>query len=459
MPLQPRPLNAISVFEKQGDVVHEGLNNLVKDKSIYEHQAEAVGAIWKDLLEKKIDLQTTDEYGHVSLAVLPTGTGKTGIGVLAAYVCKAKKVLVVTPSEAISKQQFAQFKPVEGALTRPFIEERGIFTSANEKDWVPLTECVLHTKDLEKVVDRIELVITNAHKFSSDGKKGVDITKFPCDNFSLIIVDEAHHFPAKTWRNIVDHFCGCQILFLTATPYNRGKYILNFPPCYVYEHQKAVEDGIIRETDFIEANGSMEFEQKDGCYYSESDCIIMSVLDEVKTTLNKHDTLDQRHVHKAMVLARNKDNARRIAQLWNSHYDINYKSDEHYDTHQEKTWECITYIQSDKKRRVEDFKNNNAVKVMVVIFRLTEGFDCKQVSVTAILRNVNKKSRVYFAQFVGRGIRKLHRKDPVKATVISHVSYSQQPNYEAFIETTLAQDEDEDESIASEDNIEDEVDE
>ena len=71
-------------------------------------------------------------------------------------------------------------------------------------------------------------------------------------------------------------------------------------------------------------------------------------------------------------------------------------------------------------------------KVLVVIYRLTEGFDYKEVSVVAILRNVNKKSRVYFSQFVGRAVRKLHKDDPVTATVISSTHYKQGENIYAF---------------------------
>ena len=109
--------------------------------------------------------------------------------------------------------------------------------------------------------------------------------------------------------------------------------------------------------------------------------------------------------HKAMVLAENKEHASLIADLWNAHY--------------KECGECHTFIQGDKVSHVNDFMTKTEKRVLVVIYRLTEGFDCKEVSVVAIFRNVDKKSRVYFSQFVGRAVRKLDKDDPITATVIS----------------------------------------
>lgn len=95
--------------------------------------------------------------------------------------------------------------------------------------------------------------------------------------------------------------------------------------------------------------------------------------------------------------------------------------------------ECKTFVQEDSIDNVKEFENPESnTRVLVVIFCLTEGFDCKNVSVAAILRNVAPSSRVYFAQFVGRAVRKLHPDDPVKATVISHKVHNQRANYDAF---------------------------
>ena len=453
MSLKLRKPEDESVFEKQGDVLYDGLQTLVQDRKIYDHQAEAVKEI------KKTGSKAGNvDYSNVLLVVLPTGTGKTGVGVLAAYACKAKRVLVVTPSEAISKQQLTQFRPVEDNVlnplqSKPFLCERQIFQFSGPSDydhWVPRSKCVLKGgSELESVMgERCELIVTNAHKFGDGSGRGADINKFPRNYFSLVIVDEAHHFPAKTWKNIVDHFReGEIILFLTATPFNKGRYILpNKEPCFELSHKAAVEKGIIRETDFIEITNNDEFERKECREYENEECIIMSVLQEVKNRLSAHDREDREYTHKAIVLATDKLYAAQICDLWNEHYSLDPK-----------TKPCVTFIQNDSKKNVDDFRTDDKIKVLVVIYRLTEGFDYKHISVAAILRNVNKQSRVYFSQFVGRAVRKLHANDPVKATVISHAVYNQCKNYEAFKNCDLAEDIDEDPTLINAKDIEQET--
>jgi len=59
--------------------------------------------------------------------------------------------------------------------------------------------------------------------------------KAPVDLFDLVIVDEAHHAPAPTWRAILDHFDGARKVLLTATPRRRdgkrvpGEMIFHYP--------------------------------------------------------------------------------------------------------------------------------------------------------------------------------------------------------------------------------------
>ena len=440
-----------SVFERHSDAILESLDDLVKDESIHLHQAEAVKKV-----KAELDNQA-EGYGHfrnVSLAVLPTGTGKTGVGVLAAYACGAHRVLVITPSETISKQQLTQFKPVdllkkEGESkinplkTPPFFISRAIIDeNDDEVDWEPSHgKCVLKkTELLTALEEKCELVIANAHKFGDGSGKGVDIGEFPRNHFSLVIVDEAHHYPAETWKRIVSHFL-TKILFLTATPYNRGEYILQTSesdkqivkePCYTLSKEAAVKRGIIRPTEFVEIPdhsniGSLEYEPE-----KERKTQIRQVLECVRDTLRSHDQQDSTSHHKAMVLATDREEAKTIQLIWNEEVNDGLGC-------------CKTFVQNDKIDNVRKFKDPQSdVRVLVVIFRLTEGFDCKNVSVAAILRNVAKESRVYFAQFIGRAVRKLHKDDPVAATVISHARHCQRQNFDAFHDETLAEDDPQD---------------
>jgi len=75
-------------------------------------------------------------------------------------------------------------------------------------------------------------MVVNAHKVGSKSRVAIEGTlllitnKDLPRNYDLVIVDEAHHYPAKTWKLLVDYFSNTNRLFLTATPLWRGKPIL-----------------------------------------------------------------------------------------------------------------------------------------------------------------------------------------------------------------------------------------
>jgi superfamily II DNA or RNA helicase len=96
------------------------------------------------------------------------------------------------------------------------------------------------------------LVIVNAQKFATNST--VDWEKLNRKSFNLLIVDEAHHFPAPTWNNIVTHF-NCKTIFLTATPFRKGQPILseqNGKICFKISLDDLMNNGVIRKTIFRE---------------------------------------------------------------------------------------------------------------------------------------------------------------------------------------------------------------
>lgn len=72
------------------------------------------------------------------------------------------------------------------------------------------------------------------------------------------------------------------------------------------------------------------------------------------------------------------------------------------------------------------------IRVLVVCGKLLEGFDQPSVSVAAIVRNVQPSSRVLFAQFVGRAVRRAQGEpaNAFPAVVLSHIKHNQQANFD-----------------------------
>jgi len=80
--------------------------------------------------------------------------------------------------------------------------------------------------------------------------------------FDLVIIDEAHHSPAATWRSILDHFVGARAVLLTATPRRADGKALPGSHAFHYPLRLAMADGIYQPIDplilSISANSTID---------------------------------------------------------------------------------------------------------------------------------------------------------------------------------------------------------
>ncbi len=141
----------------------------------------------------------------------------------------------------------------------------------------------------------------------------------------------------------------------------------------------------------------------------------------MKQQLERHDLEDSKLTHQAMILTQTKDMlnaATKVKEMYNSEV---------------KAFEELSeiYISGSSQQTLVDFKSGR-IRTLIVIGRLLEGFDHNPISVVGIARNVQPASRVLFAQFVGRAVRKAYPTDPVRACIVAHKSLMQRRNWEAF---------------------------
>ncbi|MFH1187696.1 MAG: DEAD/DEAH box helicase family protein [bacterium] len=135
------------------------------------------------------------------ILVAPPGSGKTIIGI--ELIAKQKQPALILVHK---KQIFNQWiERIENFLNIPK-REIGQLCSSKKKVGGKVTVAMIQT--LSKIND--------LKKFAND------------NNFGLILVDECHHIPAKTFRNIITNFNPYYLYGLTATPnrkHNDGKLI------------------------------------------------------------------------------------------------------------------------------------------------------------------------------------------------------------------------------------------
>jgi superfamily II DNA or RNA helicase len=176
------------------------------DTQLWPHQRAAVDAARQALAE-----------GHCrGLWVMPTGTGKTRAFVTLAREMGASTLVVVHRDELARQAQgtSAQVWPEAEVGTIP------------GKGW-----------------ERSKVVIATVQSL----KNKLDC--LPPDRFGLVVFDEAHHAPTRSWARVAGHFTPRLLLGCTATPDRldgkRVDDLFGRPPLYTYELERAMAEGCL----------------------------------------------------------------------------------------------------------------------------------------------------------------------------------------------------------------------
>ncbi|HEU5151129.1 MAG TPA: DEAD/DEAH box helicase family protein [Iamia sp.] len=174
--------------------------------------------------------------GEPALISLPTGTGKTGVALAAPFVTEVapRRVLVLVPSTALREQTVHQFHSMR------LLREIGAIYPWYEPSRVNVAEVTNTSTDWTGIEDA-DVVVAIPQSVSPASASDVSVP--PADMFDVVIVDEAHHMPATTWKAVVDHLACPQTVFLTATPFRRDKKPVPGARAYHYPLHQAIDDG------------------------------------------------------------------------------------------------------------------------------------------------------------------------------------------------------------------------
>ncbi|WP_105640489.1 DEAD/DEAH box helicase [Cronobacter dublinensis] len=151
-----------------------------------------------------------DEENKEALVVLPTGTGKSGLISIAPFGVARKRVLIITPG-LITKDSIRKTQEV---LADNFWVNFDIVFSSKD---IPIVNEYLSELSDEHLLSS-NIVYSNIQKITSTRGNGL-INRVPPDFFDFIIIDEAHHAPAQSWRDTLHYFSNAKILHVTGTPY------------------------------------------------------------------------------------------------------------------------------------------------------------------------------------------------------------------------------------------------
>lgn len=265
----------------------------------------------------------------------------------------------------------------------------------------------------ERYLTQHDFIIANAQKCLKDSWE----ERVAAHLFQVVIVHEAHHFPAQTWTQIIEKFkSDAMVVFLTATPYrsDRKEVVSRKNFVFFLSLKEAIKKRVIRETILGEITSELD---------NEKDALvsILNEIHQIQQEKNEKHPLPNNIPHMAIAIARNVSSAKTAVALWMDRFG-----------------DTAFFYNSTLYRRGQQImtriKENN-VKLVVMVDVVREVFDHPPITIAAILTKIT--SPVKFVQFIGRAQRIVRsggepESQSIVADVVTHSRFQQRRNYEMF---------------------------
>lgn len=317
---------------------------------------------------------------HTSaLAVLPTGLGKT---VLFAEIIRrmherGARAMVLAHREELITQAADKIQRVTGLEAQIEMGE-------------------YHVQPYFGQMPPVVVSTVQTHCAGGDGAGR--ISKFDPQEFGLVVIDEAHHATAGTYRRCIDWYRqnpDCKVLGVTATPDRADEAALGQvfeSVAYEYGVLEAIQNGwLVPIEQQMVTVGSLDFS---GIRTTAGDLNQGDLAEVMEAERNLQGiaapTVEICGDRRAIIFATTVEQAERLAEILNR-----YKPDK-------AAWLCGKTDKEDRRRMLADFKAGR-LQFVVNVGVLTEGFDDAGVQVVVMARPT--KSRALYAQMAGRGTR------------------------------------------------------
>ena len=236
-------------------------------------------------------------------------------------------------------------------------------------------------------------------------------------DFSLIIIDEAHHALAKTYKMLWDRWPSARFLGLTATPcrMNHAGFTELFRKILVsWPIQEFIDKGWLSDFDYISARpdnlmmqriASLEKRGADGDYQTREMATVLDVPESIEHLFNTYRQYADGK--KGIVYAIDREHAQHITEYYQGH-GVNC------------CWIEAKTPAAERERLIEDYRADR-IKVCVNVDILGEGVDFPEVEFIQLARPTLSLSK--YLQQVGRGMRVSKGKECV--TILDQVGLYQ----------------------------------
>lgn len=183
------------------------------------------------------------ERQQPAIVCLPTGYGKTAVMTAAGFIAKAKRVLIVTPTNALRVQAARSFRTLETLRRLGAIPDEVALSSPH----VEVVEERIITQDQWSALADADVVICTPHSASPE-IEGIQLP--PEGFFDLVLMDEGHHSPARTWAAFIAATPTARHVLFSATPFRRDRRQLPGRLIFYYSLRKASEENAFGKVTF-----------------------------------------------------------------------------------------------------------------------------------------------------------------------------------------------------------------
>ncbi len=347
---------------------------------------------------------------------LPVGCGKSGLAAILPFGIAKGRVLVITPNLTIKDELQ---KTLDITNRQKCFWRRMQVLGDNDMIAGPYV-CTLEAGNIN-VCEQSHIILTNIHQLATNADKWLN--QFPPDFFDLIVVDEAHHGAAESWKLVFSRFPSAKVINLTATPFRSDRQELEGDLIYRYPFKSASIKGYVKklkasyvaptELTFTVAGEERIFTldevlaMKEEEWFSRgvalSDPCNISIVD------NSLQKLEQLRLsgtkHQIIAVACSINHGQRIRSLYE---ERGYRA------------EIIhSKLEPDKQEEILRDLKNGTLDCIVQVQMLGEGFDHPKLSVAAIFRPF--RSLAPYIQFIGRILRVVVQNDPTHPDNYGHI--------------------------------------
>jgi DNA repair protein RadD len=354
--------------------------------------------------------------GRKAVVQLPVGCGKSGLAAILPFGIACGRVLVITPNLTIKDE----LQKTLDITNRQKCFWRRMQVLADTDMIAGPYVCTLESGNVS-VCEQSHIVLTNIQQLATNAEKWLD--QFPPDFFDLVIVDEAHHGAASSWKLVFSKFPDAKVINLTATPFRSDRQEIEGDLIYRYPFKSASIKGYIKrlkatyvaptELTFTVKGTERIFsldevlEMKEEEWFSRgvalSDPCNISIVD------NSLEKLEQLRLsgtkHQIIAVSCSINHGQRIRTLYE---ERGYRA------------EIIhSNLDGDKQEEVIRDLRNGTLDCIVQVAMLGEGFDHPKLSVAAIFRPF--RSLAPYIQFVGRILRVIVQNDPAHPDNYGHI--------------------------------------